>query len=154
MSPNGSARLTASWTATSQQPLTQHMRDIAFGTGEKLDYIEGGSDWIAVSGIKGDQRFYREAVLACEGRRWHQIEVDYPIAEVRSMTKILEQSSRALMRTREAGCEEKEPPGVPSATRSTQDGGATRSETTGFGPASAEKPEAASQLPATPAEPK
>jgi hypothetical protein len=130
------------------------MRDIAFGTGEKLDYIEGGNDWIAVSGIKGDRRFYREAVLACEGRRWHQIQVDYPIAEVRSITKILERSSRALMRTREAGCEETESPGVPSAARSIQDGGATQSETTGSGPASAEGRQAGSQRPAVATEPK
>ena len=147
MSPNGSARLTASWTATSQQPLAQHMRDIAFGTGEKLDYIEGGSDWIAVSGIKGDQRFYREAVLACEGRRWHQIEVDYPTAELRSMAKILKRSSRALMRTREAGCEGTKPSEDPSATPSVQDGAGTQRETTGS-TGSAGKTETSSQGPA------
>jgi hypothetical protein len=152
MSPDGSARLRASWTATSQEPPAKHMRDVAFGTGEKLGYIEGGSDWIAVSGTKGDRRFYREAVLACEGRRWHQIEIEYPVDQVRVMAKILARSSRALVRTREAGCQEADPSPEAPTTRSTEDHVGTQSETTGSSSGSGARPPTGSQEPAVPPE--
>lgn len=101
-----------------------------------------GSRFLASRGISG---FIVKAVLACEGRRWHQIEVDYPTAELRSMTKILKRSSRALMRTREAGCEGTAPSGEPSATPLAHDRAGTQRRTTGSSPGSTGKVETGSQ---------
>jgi hypothetical protein len=36
------------------------------------------TDWLAVSGFKGDRIFYRKAVIACGGTVWHHIEFEYP----------------------------------------------------------------------------
>jgi len=133
VSPNGSAELRASWAATAQESIASHMRNVAFERGEKLAYIQGGSDWIAVGGFKDDRQFYREAVLACQGRRWHQVEIDYPPADVREMAKLVARSSRALTHTRDAGCEESDPQQGPAATPMAHDGGAVPAETTGAG---------------------
>jgi hypothetical protein len=35
------------------------------------------SDWLAVSGIKGNKIFYRKAVIACGGKVWHHIAFEY-----------------------------------------------------------------------------
>lgn len=132
VSPSGTAELHASWAVTSHDSVAAHMRDVAFEHGEKLSYIQGGSDWIAVAGIRDDRQFYRQAVLACEGRRWHQIEIDYPLTDVRPMAKLVARSSRALAHTRNAGCEDAEPSGQPATARSEQDG-TSPAETTGAG---------------------
>jgi hypothetical protein len=143
VSPNGEAELRASWTATSQESVASHMRNVAFERGEKLAYIQGGSDWIAVAGIKDDRQFYRQAVLACEGRRWHQIEIDYPPADTREMAKLVARSSRALTDTRNAGCDDPDAP-AGAAVPMARDGGAAPAETTGEGsaPANAGPPRA------------
>ena len=135
VSPNGSAELRASWAATSQESIASHMRNVAFERSEKLAYIQGGSDWIAVAGIKDDRQFYREAVLACQGRRWHQVEIDYPPADVRQMAKLVARSSRALTHTRDAGCDESDAPQRPIAAPLAHEGGTVPAETTGAGSA-------------------
>ena len=109
------------------------MRDVAFARGERLNYIQGGTDWIAVSGIRDDRQFYRQAVLACEGRQWHQIEIDYPVADVGDMAKLIARSSHALSHTRNAGCDSEDPPEQPATTQAAPATGAAAGETTGSG---------------------
>lgn len=104
-SPDGASWLAAYATAVEQEPLGAHMRAIAFIDGEDITYLRGERDWIAVSGLKGDRMFYRKAVLACAGKRWHHMAFEYPAAAKRSMDAFVVRAARALDNSENDGCE-------------------------------------------------
>jgi serine/threonine-protein kinase len=112
VSPDGQAWFAAYSTDAAKEPIDDHMRAIAFAGGETLTYIRGESDWIAVSGTKGDRVFYRKAVVACGGRAWHQIAFEYPITMRRYVDPMVQRASAAVDATDE-GCDApaaKDPP--------------------------------------------
>ena len=61
------------------------MQALAGRTGETVTYQRRGASWIAVSGYRDDQIFYRKSNLACGGTRWHHIELQYPRSAKRRM---------------------------------------------------------------------
>ena len=65
--------------------LDKQMDEIAYQAGERITYQRRGASWIAVSGYRGDQIFYRKSNLACGGRNWHHIELLYPREQKRPM---------------------------------------------------------------------
>jgi hypothetical protein len=64
--------------AAGDKSVAAHMKSVAFADGEELTQVRGERNWIAVSGFHGDRIFYRQALLACAGDRWHQIAFEYP----------------------------------------------------------------------------
>jgi hypothetical protein len=84
-SPDGRA-----WLITKQVPadpvaLKLDMEYFAYRDHEQITYEKRGATWIAVSGYKGDQIFYRKSNLACGGTQWNQIEFGYPREDKRKM---------------------------------------------------------------------
>jgi len=73
--------------------------------GEEVTYLRGERSWIAVSGFKGDRIFYRKAVLACAGDRWHQVAFEYPASAKRSMEDFVNRAAEGLDETRDRGCD-------------------------------------------------
>jgi hypothetical protein len=60
-----------------------------------------GEDSLVVSGLKGDKGeriFYRKVVLACDGRQWRHIALEYPTEAKRSLHRLITNLSKALDR--------------------------------------------------------
>ena len=51
------------------------------GEGETITYKKEGSNWIIVSGIKGQKIFYRKSILSCRDTIWNDVSIEYPAAE-------------------------------------------------------------------------
>lgn len=115
VSPDGQASLTALSVDASDQSPSLHMRDVAFVRDETVHRLNGGDDWVSVSATRGDRIFYRKAVLACAGRKWHEIDLEYPITSARTMDRVAKRVSKALDRSRDDACEA-EPAVPPVAT--------------------------------------
>jgi serine/threonine-protein kinase len=81
------------------------MRAVAFADGETLTFIQGQSDWIAVAGSKAERMFYRKAVIACGGRKWHHIAFEYPVELSRYVEPLLRRASAAVDASENDGCE-------------------------------------------------
>jgi hypothetical protein len=105
LSPDGASWFAAYATAVEQEPLAAHMRAVAFIDGEEITALRGERDWIAVSGLKADRIFYRKAVLACAGKRWHHMAFEYPAAAKRSMDAFVVRAARALDHSENDGCD-------------------------------------------------
>ena len=57
------------------------------------------------SGYTPDRRiFYRETMLACGGRQWHNLEFEYPASDKARMDRFVDRASHALGAYRSAGC--------------------------------------------------
>jgi len=95
VSPDGTSFL-ATRQAVSRSSLNRDMDGIAFQTGEQITYQRRGSSWIAVSGYRGDQIFYRKSNLACGGRHWHHVELLYPRAQKRQMDQTVNHIARGM----------------------------------------------------------
>ena len=51
---------------------------LMYREGETITYQRRGRSWLAVSGYRDGEIFYRKSNLACRGTRWHTIELQYP----------------------------------------------------------------------------
>lgn len=73
--------------------------------GERVTYEKRGSDWAVVSGYTHDDRiFYRRTMLACRGRKWHDLDFEYPARKKRAMDEFVTRASHALAAYRSMGC--------------------------------------------------
>ena len=68
MSPEGDAWLAFYASPADGEPISAHLKAVAFADGEEITALQASQDQLIVSGVKGDQAFYRKARLACEGR--------------------------------------------------------------------------------------
>ena len=119
VSPDGRAWFAAYSSEVAAEPISYHLRSVAFTDGETLTFIRGESDWIAVAGTKGDRMFFRKAVIACGGRTWHHIAFEYPIALSRYVDPLLRRASLAIDASENDGCDTpvaKTPAAAPAAT--------------------------------------
>jgi hypothetical protein len=105
LSPDGSAWLATYSTPVTDQTVAAHMQAIAFVDGETPTYLRGEQDWIAVSGLKGDDRiFYRKAVIACDGKVWHHIAFEYPLLMKRELDRYVSRASKIIDQADNDGC--------------------------------------------------
>jgi len=96
-SADGRSRLSTGQTPTTGD-LNGDMDRIARHDGERITYQRRGKSWIAVSGYRGDQIFYRKSNIACGGTRWHNIEFTYPATDKRSMDQAVTTMARVMSR--------------------------------------------------------
>src|SRR5689334_12710051 len=71
-SPDGAVTLTARQTAA-HRDRSADLNEIAFRPGETVTYQRRSGRWIAVSGYRGGDIFYRKSNLACGGTRWNNV---------------------------------------------------------------------------------
>jgi hypothetical protein len=95
LSPDSAAWFAVYETPVEQESIAAHMKTIVFVDGEVITYLRGERNWVAVSGVKGDRIFYRKAVLACGGKSWHHVALEYPAAEQRHMEKVVVRAAAA-----------------------------------------------------------
>jgi hypothetical protein len=78
VSPDGTARLRVGHIVAHPSDLRGDMDRLAHRDGETITYQRRGSSWLAVSGYREGEIFYRKSNLACAGTRWNTIELRYP----------------------------------------------------------------------------
>jgi hypothetical protein len=105
VSPDGTASFEWYRVAAGNKSVAAHMKSVVFADGEELTQVRGQRNWISVSGFRGDRTFYRQALLACAGDRWHQIAFEYPSKAKGSMTNFIRRAAQALEATQNAGCD-------------------------------------------------
>jgi hypothetical protein len=77
--------MTAKQSVARRDRLSADMDELAHRDGERITYHRRGPTWLAVSGYRGDDIFYRKSNLACGGTRWNTIEFRYPASAKRQM---------------------------------------------------------------------
>jgi hypothetical protein len=108
MSPEGDAWLAFYATPADGEPISAHLKALAFADGEEITALQAGQDHLTVTGVKGDHAFYRKARLACDGRQWHHIALEFPFStdrqQARNYEMVAAQSARALDLADNDGC--------------------------------------------------
>jgi hypothetical protein len=105
VSPDGNASFVAYTVPAGEEGLAGHMKAVAFGDGEQLTYLRGERTWIAVGGFKQDRIFYRVAVLACGGDRWHHIAFEYPASAKAAMHDFVERAATTVRNSDNSWCD-------------------------------------------------
>ena len=81
------------------------MKAVVFGDGEQVTYLRGERTWIAVPGFKQNRIFYRAAVLACGGDRWHHIAFEYPASAKAEMRPFVERAAATVRNSDNSWCD-------------------------------------------------
>jgi hypothetical protein len=105
VSPDGGASFVAYTVPAGDEDIAAHMKAVAFGDGEQVTYLRGERTWIAVSGFKQGRIFYRAAVLACGGDRWHHIAFDYPASAKAEMRDYVNRAATAVRGSDNSWCD-------------------------------------------------
>lgn len=103
-SPDGAASLVFYASPASRESASQHLKAIAFVDGEDVLRLTGTQGELVVTGTKQERMFVRKARLACGGRDWHHVVVDFPISSQRDYARVVEQALNALDRADDDGC--------------------------------------------------
>src|SRR5690242_18781358 len=80
VSPNGKARLRLGHVAAYPGQRERDIDRLTYQRDETITYKRRGGSWLAVSGYRDGEIFYRKSNLACQGTRWNTIELQYPRA--------------------------------------------------------------------------
>ena len=71
---------------------------IAFRPGERITYQRRTRSWIAVSGYRGGEIFYRKSNLACGGTHWNNVEFVYPREDKKRLDAMVTAVARSMTR--------------------------------------------------------
>lgn len=86
-------------------PVSSHLRKWGVGEGDRVTYQRQGDRWSVVSGYAANNRiFYRKTILACGGRKWHNLAFEYPASDKPAMDEFVTRASYALGAYSSAGC--------------------------------------------------
>jgi hypothetical protein len=105
VSPDGNAWFLAYTVPAGVDGIAGHMKTVAFGDGEQVTYLRGERTWIAAAGFKEGRIFYRAAVLACGGDRWHHIAFEYPASAKAEMRDFVDRAAAAVRRSDNSWCD-------------------------------------------------
>jgi hypothetical protein len=105
VSPDGNASFIAYTVPAGADGIADHMKAVAFGDGEQVTYLRGERTWVAVSGFKQGRIFYRAAVLACGGDRWHHIAFDYPASAKAEMRDFVDRAATTVRNSENSWCD-------------------------------------------------
>jgi len=98
VSPDGQASLTARQVNADAGAANRGLDRIAYRDDEQVTYHRRAPSWIAVSGYRGGQIFYRKINLACRGTRWNFVELEYPREMKRPMDATVTHIARGMTR--------------------------------------------------------
>jgi len=115
VSPGGTAWVAFYSRSAEDETREERFKAVAFADDEEVTYLRGERDWLAVSGIRGEQIFYRKVVLACGERQWRHIAFEYPAKERRQFDRLVTRMARALDSAKEEDCRTQSPESAPPA---------------------------------------
>ena len=104
LSPNGAASLAFDASPASSESASEHLKAVAFVDGEQVLTFVGTQSELLVTGTRDHRTFIRKARLACGGREWHQVTLEFPTGAQREYARIGEQAVRALELADDDGC--------------------------------------------------
>ena len=104
ISPGGTSWLALYARSADDETREERFKAVAFAEEGEITQLRGERDWLTVSGVRGDQAFYRKVVLACGAHQWRHIAFEYPAKERRQFERLVSRMSRALDRAREEDC--------------------------------------------------
>ncbi len=108
VSPGGEAWLAFYASPADQETVSAHFKTLAFAAGEEIVTLHAGRDQLIVTGAKSNRVFYRKARLACDGRQWHHVTLEFPFSteqrQARSYELLVAQAARALDLADDDGC--------------------------------------------------
>jgi hypothetical protein len=105
VSPDGNAWFLAYTLPAGEEGIAGHMKTVAFADGEQVTYLRGERTWIAVAGFKQGRLFYRAAVLACGGDRWHHIAFEYPASAKAEMRDFVDRAATTVRNSDNSWCD-------------------------------------------------
>ena len=97
-SADGAVHMTTSQTRSNPGERAREQDAIARRPDEAITYQRRAPSWIAVSGYRGDDIFYRKSNLACGGRRWNNVEFVYPRADKTRLDATVTAVARGMTR--------------------------------------------------------
>ena len=106
LAPSGEASVTFYAAPADQESVSAHLKSVAFGNGEQMLTITGGSDGLVVTGTHGGRMFLRKVRLACGGLAWHHITLEFPASARRDYALVSAQAVRAIDIADDDGCAE------------------------------------------------
>jgi hypothetical protein len=106
VAPDGQASLTFSATPADRERVSAHLKAVAFVDGEDVLTLAGNREGLLVTGTKGDRMFMRKVGLACGGREWHQVAIEFPAAARQGYERLSAQAVRVLDLADADGCTE------------------------------------------------
>jgi hypothetical protein len=104
LSPDGAASLAFDASPASSESASEHLKAVGFVDGEQVLTLVGTQSELLVTGTKDHRTFIRKARLACGGREWHQVTLEFPTGAQREYARIGEQAVRALELADDEGC--------------------------------------------------
>jgi hypothetical protein len=96
VSPDGRASLVARQIAADPTARGRDLDRIGYRNDEQVTYHRRERTWIAISGYRGGEIFYRKINLACRGTRWHLVEFTYPRDLKRRMDAIVTHAAHGM----------------------------------------------------------
>ena len=103
MSPEGNAWL-AFYATNAANDAQERFKAVAFGDGERVTYLHGERDSLTVSGLKGDNVFYRKVTLACGGTIWRHVAMEYPAGAKERFDRFVTRMSRGFEQIADDAC--------------------------------------------------
>src|SRR5262245_20663038 len=105
VAPGGEAWIALYASPADQEGIAAHLKSVAFAEGEDLSTIAGDRTGLLVSGTKGERMFVRKARLACGGRQWHHVALEFPAAAQRNYLRLIAEAVRIVDLAEDDGCE-------------------------------------------------
>jgi serine/threonine-protein kinase len=104
VSPAGDAWVALYASPADQEGKSAHLKEVAFVDGEDVLTILGDRTGVLVTGTKGERMFVRKARLACGGRQWHHVALEFPVAAQRSYQGMVAEAARIVDLAEDDGC--------------------------------------------------
>ena len=99
VSPDGTAWLAFYASPADGEPPSAHLKAVAFVDGEEITALHANSNQVIVSGVKGNRAFYRKARIACGGRAWHHVALEFPFTTDRQQCWLHRRRGRSTQPT-------------------------------------------------------
>ena len=105
VAPGGEAWIALYTTPVDQEATSAHLKSVAFADGEDVLTLIGDRTGLLVTGTKGERMFVRKAKLACGGRQWHHVALEFPAAAQRNYLRLVAEAVRIVDLAEDDGCE-------------------------------------------------
>jgi serine/threonine-protein kinase len=104
VAPAGDAWLALYASPADQESTSAHLKTVAFADGEDVLTVLGDRNGLVVTGTKGDRMFLRKAKLACGGRQWHHVALEFPAGAQRAYQPLIARAMRIVDLAEDDGC--------------------------------------------------
>jgi hypothetical protein len=104
VSPGGEAWLAFYSSPADLESVSQHLKTVAFVDGEEIVALHSDRNELFVTGTTGVRMFYRKARLACGGRQWHHVALEFPLGDQQNYRMVIAQAAQVLDQADGSGC--------------------------------------------------